>query len=42
MDLNHFFGNTLMIVGFPFIDERNVTIHDHKGQKLILEIKNDF
>ncbi|MEM2083457.1 MAG: Mov34/MPN/PAD-1 family protein [Nitrososphaerota archaeon] len=42
MDLNHFFGSILMIVSFPFIDERNVAVYDHKGQKLILEIKNNF
>jgi len=36
-DLNHFFGNILMIVGFPFADERNVAVYNRSGKKLRLQ-----
>jgi len=36
-DLNHFFGNILMIVGFPFVDERNVAVYNRSGKKLPLQ-----
>jgi len=39
IDLNHFFGSILMIVGFPFINERNIAVYDHKGRRLILQLK---
>ena len=38
VDLNHFFGRILMIVGFPFVDERNVTVYNSHGEKLQLHI----
>jgi len=38
MDLNHFFGNILMIVGFPFEDERNIAGYNRSGKKLKLQI----
>ncbi len=38
VDFNHFFGRILMIVGFPFADERNVAIYNSHGEKLHLEI----
>jgi len=37
-DLNHFFGNTLMIVSFPFEDERNVVVYNRSGRKLPLHV----
>jgi proteasome lid subunit RPN8/RPN11 len=37
-DLNHFWGKILMIVGFPFADDRNVAVYNHKGEKLTLKI----
>jgi proteasome lid subunit RPN8/RPN11 len=37
-DLNHFFGIALMIVGFPFADERNVAVYNRGGGKLMLNI----
>jgi len=37
-DLNHVFGIILMIVGFPFADERNVAVYDRNGEKLTLQI----
>lgn len=40
-DLNHFFGNILIIVGFPFADERNVAGYDRSGKKLVLQITKD-
>ena len=37
-DLNHFFGNILIIVGFPFADERNVAVYNRNGEKSTLQI----
>jgi proteasome lid subunit RPN8/RPN11 len=37
-DLNHVFGIVLMVVGFPFADERNVAVYNHSGEKLPLQI----
>ncbi len=37
-DLNHFWGKILMIVGFPFVDDRNVAVYNHEGERLTLEI----
>ncbi len=37
-DLNHVFGVVLMIVGFPFADERNVAVYNRDGEKLMLQI----
>ncbi len=37
-DLNHFFGNVLMIVGFPFEDERNVVVYNRSGRKPPLHV----
>ena len=36
-DLNQFFGSILMVVGFPFTDERNVAVYYHGGEKLTLQ-----
>ena len=36
-DLNHVFGVVLMIVGFPFADERNVAVYNRNGEKLTLK-----
>jgi len=36
-DLNHVFGIILMIVGFPFADERNVAVYNRRGEKLTLK-----
>jgi proteasome lid subunit RPN8/RPN11 len=38
VDFNHFFGRILMIVGFPFADERNVAVYNSRGEKLHLKI----
>ena len=38
VDLNHFFGNILMIVGFPFAYKRNVAVYNRKGKELTLRI----
>ena len=37
-DLNHFLGDVLMIVGFPFSDERNIAVYNRSGEKLTLQI----
>ncbi len=37
-DLNHVFGVVLMIVGFPFADERTVAVYNRNGEKLTLQI----
>jgi proteasome lid subunit RPN8/RPN11 len=36
-DLNHFFGNVLMIVGYPYADEENVAVYDRYGDRLFLQ-----
>ena len=38
VDLNHFFGRVLMIVGFPFASAQNVAVYGSKGEKLQLQI----
>lgn len=38
VDLNHSFGLILMIVGFPFTDEKNVAVYDRKGERLTLQV----
>lgn len=37
-DLNHFFGSVLMIVGYPYVDEGDITSYDRNGDKLILKV----
>jgi proteasome lid subunit RPN8/RPN11 len=37
-DLNHFFGTILMIVGYPFEDQRNVAVYDHEARELGLSL----
>jgi proteasome lid subunit RPN8/RPN11 len=37
-DLNHFIGVVLIIVGFPFKDEKNVAIYNRAGEKLALQV----
>jgi len=37
-DLNHFLGVVLVIVGFPFADEKNVAVYNRDGEKLALQI----
>ena len=37
-DCNHLFGSVLMIVGFPFADEKNVSVYDSGGEKLPLRV----
>jgi proteasome lid subunit RPN8/RPN11 len=38
VDLNHFFGRILMIVGYPFSDRTNVAAYDSNGEQLQLQI----
>ena len=38
VDLNHFFGRVLMIVGFPFTGTQNVAIYDSNGEKLQFQV----
>lgn len=37
-DLNHFFGPVLMIVGFPFTDEKNVAAYNRNGERLAVQV----
>jgi proteasome lid subunit RPN8/RPN11 len=41
VDLNHFFGRVLMIVGFPFAGAQNVAVYDSKGEKLEFQVTNE-
>ncbi len=38
VDLNHVFGRILMIVGYPFVDERCVAVYSADGEKLTLAV----
>ena len=38
VDLNHLFGRVLMIVGYPYADERCVAVYGSDGQKLTLNV----
>ena len=38
VDLNHMMGRILMIVGYPFADERCVAVYDSNGEKLVLQV----
>jgi proteasome lid subunit RPN8/RPN11 len=38
VDLNHSFGQILMIVGFPFAGEKDVAVYSHGGERLALQI----
>jgi proteasome lid subunit RPN8/RPN11 len=38
VDLNHFFGRILMIVGYPFEGESCVAVYDSNGEKMPLQI----
>jgi proteasome lid subunit RPN8/RPN11 len=38
VDLNHMFGRILMIVGYPFTDERCVVVYGSDGEKLALNV----
>ena len=37
-DLNHFFGPVLMIVGFPFTNEKNVAVYNRNEERLLLQV----
>jgi len=37
-DLNRSLGIILMIVGFPFMDERNVALYNRAGERLLLQV----
>jgi proteasome lid subunit RPN8/RPN11 len=41
VDLNHFFGRVLMIVGFPFASAQNVAVYDANGEKLQLQVTDE-
>jgi proteasome lid subunit RPN8/RPN11 len=41
VDLNHFFGRVLMIVGSPFASAQNVAVYDSHGERLQLQITNE-
>ena len=41
VDLNHFFGRVLMIVGYPFEGEACVAVYDSNGEKMPLLITSE-
>ncbi len=41
VDLNHFFGAILIIIGYPYVDERNVAAYDREGTRLGLHVVSD-
>lgn len=38
IDYNHFFGKILIIVGYPFTDERHIAAYSRDGEQMRLEI----
>jgi len=40
-DINHFYGNVLLIAGSPFADEKNVAVYDRNGEKLGIRITEE-
>jgi proteasome lid subunit RPN8/RPN11 len=38
VDFNHFFGRILMIVGFPFANQKNIAVYNSHGEKVPLHI----
>jgi len=38
MDLNHLMGRFLMIVAYPFADERNIAVYGRSGEKVQLHV----
>ncbi len=41
VDLNHFFGRVLMIVGFPFSNAQNVAVYDSKGERVSFQVTDE-
>ena len=41
VDVNHFFGRILMIVGFPFVNTQNVAVYNSKGEELRLKVTEE-
>ncbi len=41
VDLNHMFGRVLMIVGYPYTDERCVAVYNSNGEKLPLNVTSE-
>jgi len=41
VDINHMMGRILMIVGYPFADDRCVAVYDSNGEKIALHVTNN-
>ena len=41
VDLNHFFGRILMIVGFPFVNAQNVAVYSSNGERMALQVTEE-
>ncbi len=41
VDMNHFFGRILMIVGYPFQGEGCIAVYDSNGEKMHLQITEE-
>lgn len=40
-DLNHFFGRIMIIVAYPFTDDKCIAVYDSEGDTLILRVTED-
>jgi proteasome lid subunit RPN8/RPN11 len=38
VDYNHFFGRVMMIVGYPYLNEQNVSVYNCNGDRVPLEV----
>lgn len=41
VDLNHFFGRILMIVGYPYASQQDVAVYNSHGEKLPLQVTEE-
>jgi proteasome lid subunit RPN8/RPN11 len=41
VDLNHFFGRILMIVGYPYTSPQDVAAYNSNGEKITIQVTKD-
>ena len=41
VDLNHFFGRILMIVGYPYMSQQDVVAYNSNGEKMQIQVTKE-
>ncbi len=41
VDLNHFFGRILMIVGYPYLSSQDVVAYNSNGEKMTIQVTKE-